>query len=731
MKCVTLSLDMGVHGLTSFIDDHTDLLLDHELHGTKLIIDGSNLYHFIYFNHNLTATYGGDYNVFATRSRQVFKAFLACDIQPYVVFDGAYSRDEKKLGTVVDRARKKILCSASVANGGRGMILPLLAYDTFVFVLNELGIPHMTCDQEADDQIVLLANEYNCPVLSCDSDFYIFDLSAGYIPMDYLAFEATKSPDKKYSYLPCQFYHVDNFVKSFEGLTKNNLPLAATVLGNDFIERDAFERFLAKLNMPKELRKRPQNQRYHKLIKLFHWLAALDHPESAEEEIVKFLNVSQQEKMRELIKMSVKGYRYMKSDFDLPEFFEKQDDFNAPTLLKSYNGTGIPDWLVRKVRRAELPVFMMNIITLHSVFLQCQVEHTPSPSAWTCSDKLRTVLYGILLKEDLSETNSRAVESKRSVMVEEYSRDIKNCKRSFLHPCLTLPDFGPLPGLIELPGLDKAICKRLFIESLGLDEHSISSLCPTLTLYFASVIFWVKESNPKVTDSHVKSLLVCLIYLFVKENFEKITLTPVDKSSAKDNQLDLESPFLSSTDTQIQGLKANLERFSAQPVHNHKNIINPELIHGFSQFQTCFLMAKYLNKLLGHPTQDANPEKFFNGSFLYNLCRNLKNRPLPDLFLSEMLMRGSPFHQCFQRLEELILGNLSPDEVPVQKPTSTKPRKGLKGKKSKQSSRTAEKTSADTDVDDDTNPKRGKVMFEAACDLQNRFALFSVEGDTD
>ncbi|XP_064611323.1 LOW QUALITY PROTEIN: protein asteroid homolog 1-like, partial [Liolophura sinensis] len=714
-----------VHGLTSFIDDHADLLLDHELYDTKLIIDGSNLYHFIYFNHNVTATYGGDYNVFAIRTRQVFQTFLACNVQPYVVFDGAYSRDDKKLGTVVDRARKKILCSASVAKGGRGKILPLLAYDTFIFVLNELQIPHMTCDQEADDQIVLLANEYNCPVLSCDSDFYIFDLTGGYIPMDYLAFEATKSSDKKYSYLPCQFYHVDSFVKSFEGLTKNNLPLVATVLGNDFFEGDAFERFLAKLNMPKTLGKDHKTKDIIS-IKLFHWLASLDNPESAEEEIVKFLNVSQQVKMRELMK----SYRYMKSDFDLPEFFEKRQDFHAPTYLKGYNGTELPEWLVSKVRRAELPVFMMNIITLHSIFLQCQVEHTPSPSAWACSDKVRKVLYGILLKDDLSETNSRAAESKRSVMVEEYSRDIKNCRKSFLNPCLTLPDFGVLPGLTELPRMDMAVRKKLFVESLALDERSLSPLCPTLTLHIVCVIFWVRESDPKITDSHVKSLLVCLIYLFVKRNINKTTFTRVDKSSGKDYELDLESSFISSTDAQLQGLKTNLDKFAVQPVHNHKSVINPEVINGFAQFQACLLMIKYLNKLLGHPIQDANPENFFNGSFLYNLCRNLETRPLPDLFLSEVLVRGSPLHQCFQRLEDLVLRNLSPDEVPVQKPRSAKPRKGSKGRKSKESPRTTEDTPMNADVYGDLH-KSGKVRFEAACDLQNRFACFSVEGDFD
>ena len=56
---------MGVGGLTSFVDDNTHLLSDHRLHNTRVVIDGNNLYHFIYSYYNISFKYGGNLDDFA------------------------------------------------------------------------------------------------------------------------------------------------------------------------------------------------------------------------------------------------------------------------------------------------------------------------------------------------------------------------------------------------------------------------------------------------------------------------------------------------------------------------------------------------------------------------------------------------------------------------------------------------------------------------------------------
>ncbi len=53
----------------------------------------------------------------------------------------------------------------------------------FLDAARECGVRCFVADGEADQSIVSLANHLHCPVLSNDSDFFIFDIECGYIPI--------------------------------------------------------------------------------------------------------------------------------------------------------------------------------------------------------------------------------------------------------------------------------------------------------------------------------------------------------------------------------------------------------------------------------------------------------------------------------------------------------------------------------------------------------------------
>ena len=121
--------------------------------------------------------------------------------------------------------------------------------------MNTLGIGHVTCDFEADNQIAVLANDLKCPVISFDSDFYILSLTHGFIPFDSVNFDvqptATDSDGQQYKYLPVKIYFTQNFIQCFPELDKQVLPLMATVLGNDYVHIKTFEEFYSALKVPK------------------------------------------------------------------------------------------------------------------------------------------------------------------------------------------------------------------------------------------------------------------------------------------------------------------------------------------------------------------------------------------------------------------------------------------------------------------------------------------------
>lgn len=79
---------MGVHGLTTFVEEKRNLLQDVRFRDSRLVIDGCSLYFRLYFTQGLDQQHGGDYDAFAGLLTQFFSALAACNIQPYVVLDG-------------------------------------------------------------------------------------------------------------------------------------------------------------------------------------------------------------------------------------------------------------------------------------------------------------------------------------------------------------------------------------------------------------------------------------------------------------------------------------------------------------------------------------------------------------------------------------------------------------------------------------------------------------------
>jgi hypothetical protein len=72
-----------------------------------------------------------------------------CNVQPYVVFDGAHDEDDKKLADI----KKK--CEVRIKDNERAMpqymeCIPVLMYESFTMVLKSMNIPHFT-DSHTDN----------------------------------------------------------------------------------------------------------------------------------------------------------------------------------------------------------------------------------------------------------------------------------------------------------------------------------------------------------------------------------------------------------------------------------------------------------------------------------------------------------------------------------------------------------------------------------------------------
>ncbi|KAL3858973.1 hypothetical protein ACJMK2_009218 [Sinanodonta woodiana] len=735
---------MGIRGLTAFIDNNPQFLQDYKLRDTRVVIDGKNFYFFLYDFFNIACHYGGDYNVFCKRVRQVFSHFRTCNISPYLVFDGGYEPSDRKLATVLARASKRRYIASFISHGGGGNILPLLTYEAFCNVVKEMDIPHVSCVYEADDQIAALANDWNCPVLSNDSDFYVFDLKGGFIPLDYIDFnlcsvksheDVGKSGESDH-YLQVKIYHTDNLVKSFNGLDKTVLPLLATLLGNDYVDRTSFEAFYKKIKYPKHSTKHlvlPKKHRH--LIGLMHWLNCLSSIESGLEQVLELTPKDKRDVLKDTILRSMEGYtnNYTYKYLNLVKFFTERDTTELAEMgeLCDYYGNPLPAWFTTALRTCQIPIVLQNVAVLHRVILNCQVEQMTETSASRCSAKVRQIVYGLVMSSNdgRSATKSNTVgKGSRDISVEEYDREMKNLKKFYMEPIKEIPGCEDAPSLEEIPKLSQNHRQDIIFSSLGIPRDILIDNMMPLSLVFFAIWIWVQNSVPKISLNHLKAYIVNLIMLHLKDWRDgngKVS----EPREMLDSQFHLVFRELSEKD--LNQLWTNLEKFLKKQEHTKKNPIEPDVIHGYSQLQACLHDMICLNRLLLCPFPTPCLELIFNGTFLYSFCRELHCRINPDLYITELLLKNNPvlhlYHNLLTALTRVVPLQFVEQSVPHKKKNCGKNAK----KKRKKEENLLEKAKLESSTCTETAEiETNVVSVEINCPIDNRFSLLNLDDES-
>ena len=420
-------------------------------------------------------------------------------MEPLIVFDGGYDPDDRKLPTILQRMSDRRDNVLLVCRTDHGTVPPILAVETFRQVLVEFGIKHVTCDFEADDDIGVLANDLDCPVMSNDSDFFVYDLKAGFIPLDYINLtlcvhntdtdvDYTCTKDKElnkneYMYIPVKFYHRDTFVKLVGNKEAFVIPLLATLLGNDYLYASNLQGFYSTLTMPTtRLRYNYSPKTQCRLAALIEWLSDKSDLDSCVELVVAQLKADRRNMIRREIYNSVKSYinTNKHASTHLKSFLDARytNDENTPTeacnqSVCDYFGNKLPNWVLQRLRMHEVHPMLQNIAVLHRVFLLCQVEILKEISTYRCSEFLRHVTYGIIFQPDLSADTK----DNRRNCVQEYDREGKNTKKFYVRPAESIPCYGKLPSLGDVPKMSVEDRQYLLLCSLGVSLEGRSLPC--------------------------------------------------------------------------------------------------------------------------------------------------------------------------------------------------------------------------------------------------------------
>ncbi|XP_067365228.1 single-strand DNA endonuclease ASTE1 isoform X2 [Channa argus] len=554
---------MGVQGLSTLLDNSPQIYREVRFMRSRLVIDGCNLLYRLYFKSGLDQNHGGEYAAFEDLVEKFVTALRDCMITPYVVLDGGTDPTDKKLDTSTQRAEDRIKRGHKAAVGSsEENLIPVLTELVFKQTLARLEVPVAQCYGEADLEIAALASKWQCPVLSNDSDFYIFGLPAGLLPINHFKWEAVEQSGSR-RYIPCKSYNTSSFCIFFN-IQHQLLPTFAALAGNDYVNLRRMGKSIRWAQFTPAGCAAP-----NRLQGLLHWLNDFEQPREALKAALGMMGeLSEKQKVEVLQRLRLGMEEYKIPPSSLERFFIHgvAPEFPAEEEVVGH----VPDWMRLPLTQGRLNGDILDVLVLHRISLSTLVDHGDMPSACLTSRPLRQVIYGLLLGR-----------LKHHVVAE---RDRDGLQLSFI-PVQPIVK-GLIQRLARSSPHEAEPSERLqvLLEALGVTEDSLSRLPPGLQLPVAVTCYWLREAQPPPDKMLLKALLL----------------------------------GLSNGDTLRHGTALKIQQ------KHFKVKLDMDVVHAFNQWQVCLKDSVHLNQLLGCPLPEPQIARLYEGTLVHRLVHMMR-----------------------------------------------------------------------------------------------------------
>ncbi|KAM6995246.1 single-strand DNA endonuclease ASTE1-like [Tautogolabrus adspersus] len=486
-------------------------------------------------------------------------------------------------------------------------VLPQMASLVFRQTLARLEVPMAQYYAEADQEIAALAKEWQCPVLSNDSDFFIFDLPGGLLPISHFHWEVVKRNDSQ-SYIPSKIYYSSRFCIVFE-IEPQLLPAFAALAGNDYVKLQRMNAFIRWAQFaPAVNGKSPQ-----RLKGLLCWLKNYKQPEEAFKAALGLLEELSEEKKAEVME----GLNLGMEEYQLPPsslkrfFIEGVAPPFPPWEVKPVKGCTfilikMAGWVLLPLMRAQLNANVLHVLLFKSINLSCPVGRADFPSAHLTSRPIRQVMYRLLLGKG------------KKLRVCENDREGLELKSFPVKPAAS-----GVPKELELKSLNQvepSVRLQVLLEALGMPEASLEGLQPHLRLLVAVTCFWLQRAEPKPDEKLLKALLLGI------SHGDSLRRRAALKREKKPLKLQLDT----------------------------------DVLHSFNQWQGCLRQSVILNQLLGSPLPEPQIARCYEGTLVHRLVHMLRTEQKLKTFLESEPWVMREYHSMLNIVQRLHFEEASP-----------------------------------------------------------------------
>uniref|UniRef100_A0A3Q3MW41 Asteroid homolog 1a n=1 Tax=Mastacembelus armatus TaxID=205130 RepID=A0A3Q3MW41_9TELE len=429
----------------------------------------------------LDENHGGQYAAFEDLIEKFVTAMTGCGITPYVVLDGGSDYTDKKVQTLTLRAEQLIKkAHQAAAEGTKKHILPLLAKMVFKQTLVRLGVPVAQCYSEADQEIAALAIKWQCPVLSNDSDFYIFELPAGLLPISHFRWKDVKQNGSQ-RYIPCKSYNTSSFCIFFN-IQRQLLPTFAALAGNDYVKLQWTGSFISWTQFAPA-----GSERTGRLEGLLCWLRNFQQPEQALQAALGLMGELSEKKKVEVLE----GLALGMEEYRVPSSLRYSTGVNVLCFSVLQVVGLVPDWMLQPLTQARLTADVLDVLLLQRMSLSFPVDKDDMPSACLTSRPLRQLMYGLLLGRGGGPSCGG---DRQSGPPAKNHQGPKGCRHSAAGSQLA----------------EHSERLQVLLEALGVTEASLIHLPPQLRLPVAVTCYWLQRAQPPPAQTLLKALLLGL-----------------------------------------------------------------------------------------------------------------------------------------------------------------------------------------------------------------------------
>ena len=486
---------MGVPGLKSFVSNNVSLKKVTSADFNGLVVDGMSLIYHLTLGFHLTCTFGGQYPELERILEDFFNALLSNGIDIKVVFDGL-DYDEQKCDTKLKRKKSSYSDLRDVLRMNEELDLlgpgPLSGL-VFCHVLRKLKIPFIFVDGDADQKIAQIANFYRYPVTANDSDYYIFDLCGGYMPLDTFEWEGDT--------VSALLYKRDFLVES-AGFHSPDLVLGIPLfIGNDFYEA------VIRRSLGHVLQSRAGRGQAAKNVRLtIDFLTQFSSLFDCITELPRKLDKPDPAGVQTLWD----GLELMQRVYDaVPPFISDPiAEMEVSALMPKKDGRPVPKELLHYFRKGLANMITLEALCKEYVDLPTAFEDLMQPCCYNIGEPLRSTLYALVhLDQD-------ELFIKEQVRCHPYNDNFKFASvkvvRSSVLPMVpsTCKAFGDVH---QLP-LDTR--KGVIMHCLEVPPSTaeiIQSLDPSFHLLALVTRYWYHHAVPKPRPLELKALIICLL----------------------------------------------------------------------------------------------------------------------------------------------------------------------------------------------------------------------------